>query len=88
MVPNIGDRRLPLPDQATGLNQEVPYSPANLSRSLIEHCASAAWVLGADSEPDENRLALFRPMGGAFPPADRQPRDAVAGAVVSLPSSA
>ena len=26
---------------------------------------------------------LFRPMGGAFPPADRQPRDAVAGAVVS-----
>jgi nucleoside-diphosphate-sugar epimerase len=25
---------------------------------------------------------LFRPMGGAFPPADRQPRDAVAGAVV------
>ncbi len=37
--------------------QEVLYSPANLSRSLIEHCASAAWVLGADSEPAENRLA-------------------------------
>ncbi len=36
-----------------------------------------------------DRIAgLFRPMGGAFPPADRQPRDAVAGAVVSLPSSA
>ena len=28
-----------------------------------------------------------RPMGGAFPPADRQPRDAAAGAVVSLWSS-
>src|SRR5881396_1567690 len=27
---------------------------------------------------------LFRPTGVAFPPADRQPRDAVAGAVVSL----
>ena len=29
-----------------------------------------------------------RPMGGAFPPADRQPRDAAAGAVTPLPSSA
>jgi len=28
-----------------------------------------------------------RPMGGAFPPADRQPRDAAAGAVTPLPSS-
>lgn len=37
--------------------QEVLYSPANLARSLIEHCASVAWVLGADDEPAENRLA-------------------------------
>ncbi len=37
--------------------QEVLYSPANLARSLIEHCASAAWVLGADGEPVANRLA-------------------------------
>ncbi|MGA9875528.1 MAG: hypothetical protein WBQ21_06950 [Solirubrobacteraceae bacterium] len=37
--------------------EEVLYSPANLARSLIEHCASAAWVLGTDGEPVANRLA-------------------------------
>jgi hypothetical protein len=37
--------------------QEVLYSPSALARSLLEHCASAAWVLGFDGEPVENRLA-------------------------------
>jgi hypothetical protein len=37
--------------------QEVLYSPSALARSLIEACASAAWVLGDDGEPVENRLA-------------------------------
>lgn len=37
--------------------QEVLCSPSALARSLLEHCASAAWVLGFDGEPVENRLA-------------------------------
>jgi hypothetical protein len=37
--------------------QEVLYSPAALARCLIEACASAAWVLGAEGEPVENKLA-------------------------------
>lgn len=37
--------------------QEVLYSPWALARSMLEHCASAAWVLGFDREPVENRLA-------------------------------
>jgi hypothetical protein len=37
--------------------QEVLYSPSALARSILEHCASVAWVLGFDGEPVENRLA-------------------------------
>jgi len=37
--------------------QEVLFSPSAVARSVIEACASAAWVLGTNGEPTENRLA-------------------------------
>jgi hypothetical protein len=37
--------------------QEVLYSTSALARCLIEACAGAAWVLGAEGEPVESRLA-------------------------------
>lgn len=37
--------------------QEVLFSPSAVARSVIEACASAAWVLGTNGEATENRLA-------------------------------
>jgi hypothetical protein len=68
------------------------WPPARGSASYAGRVVSLS-VLHRLAYPAMTRLSrathrgLFRPMGGAFPPADRQPRDAVAGAVVSLPSA-
>jgi len=37
--------------------QEVLYSPSAVGRSLLEHCASIAWVLGTVEGSAEDRLA-------------------------------
>ncbi len=57
--------------------QEVLYSPANLARSLIEHCASAAWVLGTDGEPVRNRLARLAERRNSHVQAGSDPDDRV-----------
>jgi hypothetical protein len=51
--------------------------------------SDSAWMLASprlrEQDGAEQLIAgLFRPMGGAFPAGDRQPRDAVAGAVAQL----
>jgi hypothetical protein len=37
--------------------QEVLYAPSAIARSLLEHCAGAAWVLGLNDDPADTRLA-------------------------------
>jgi hypothetical protein len=79
----------------SGLSPSFPRSPkprAQRAREKALGCASVRECpLRRDVLPRRDRQMCVthaeRPMGGAFPPADRQPRDAAAGAVTPLPSS-